>query len=39
VLYHQQARQTAKADLARREAELAEQKKRFNIPEADQEGA
>ncbi|KAI5474894.1 hypothetical protein MNV49_002288 [Pseudohyphozyma bogoriensis] len=36
VLYHQATKQAAKADLARREKELAEQKKKYNIPEADQ---
>jgi hypothetical protein len=34
VLYHQQARQANKMDLAKREKELADQKKKFNIGEA-----
>ncbi|KAM0792402.1 hypothetical protein ACM66B_005081 [Microbotryomycetes sp. NB124-2] len=33
VLYHKPEREANKADLARRERELAEQKKKFNIPE------
>lgn len=35
VLYHQAAKQALKVDIAKREAEVAEQKKRYNIAEAE----
>lgn len=35
MLYHQAAKQANKADIARREKEVAEQKKKYGIPEAE----